>query len=419
MQRTTYLAADATAPEDYADLLGAATLRTKRLVEGSWTIVGNSHSNARGNLPADSKCKLSMICSYPTSILQKVKTTSDPENCPQYQATQAIQHWREEVNNASAIASSGSSEDSSDRTSIHTPTLVTETLDLLGDISIADDVFLDQVLRGTQHLGTPVADIGDLISFDETHERNYQEKLSRQDKLPLLGLSEVPVYAPPPNSGIPMSPRATMTPRQSLRGFKKGPSRTCLNGHPHPSMFRDTGLEIKNRVGILQLLPGEVSIRLTFGRVFLTRFPSNLVDLENQLQYPKERILQFLSSIPKECIGFTPVLSTQESDAVALPAIKIFGMSEWTLAEPKVYYDFVCEFGQSVTDCCTLELDPQTGASMRSRQTEVFSAFLHCPSSNWDMKVSGRHSVDTAHRYRTWLDKWLGSVKISYVPRNR
>ena len=407
MQRTTYLAANATAAEEYEDLLGAATLRTKIMVEGNWTIVDKVRSNVRGSLPADSKYKPSMFC-YPTSIPQRVKTTTDPENCPQYQATEAIQHWREEVNNART--SSDSSENSSHYTSIYTPTLVAEPFDLLGDISIADDIFLDQVPGYMHRQEISITDIGDLISFEETYERNYQEEKqsSRRDEVPLLELSKEVLPDTPPSLGDPMPLKAATTPRQSRSSHTK-PDAT--------SIFRNTGLQINNLVDILRLLPGDVSICLTFGRVFFKRLPSSLVDLENHLQYPKERILQSLSSIPKECMGFTPVLSTQESDAGALPAIKISGMSEWTLAESKVYYDIICDLGPSGTDCCILELDPQTGVSMRSRHTEVFSAFLHCPSSNWDMKISGRHSVDTAHRYRNWLDKWLSSVKVSYVPR--
>lgn len=439
MDRTTYLDAGTANSDGYSVLLGAATVRTKLLaLDGTWKPDYDKHANIPyGKLPHDIECTALRNYQYPKIVSKHIKGSP---NCvlgsSPSAATYPVENWREGVCNA--VSDSGDSVIDAPEMSIAPSNVV----DLLGDIQWDENQMLEPVAlcyRSTN--GTTMDDQEDLISFEETNIVSAKEMgsslsgtSSRQLLLhetlppvpPLLcletkyeSLLDIEWLTESPTKSPTKSP--TRNPAKSPTKIPAKPAKRSARvtlpakrRHDGSSpMFQDTKRRIKSLAAVLQVLPGQISLRLTFGRIYLKQFSSNLVELENSQHYPREKTLQHLAGLAGNDIGFTPMLSTHESDIFALPAIKTPKFAQWDPISSKIYYDFSCEFGTDPTDCCIVEVDPDTGVTSHSPQTEVFTTFIHCPSSKWDIKVSGQHSMDVSQKHGYWLEHWLNAVNVS------
>lgn len=166
----------------------------------------------------------------------------------------------------------------------------------------------------------------------------------------------------------------------------------------------------------LRLMPGRVSIRLLFGRILLKDVHQSYVDTQQTLQYTLPEVSNHLKGFTSQRVGFSPILSSEAEDIYRLIRITPRGADGWDLFESKVYYDLHCSFGPHEMDGAVVEIDSDGGAVCRSHRVECFALYLHHPGREWDLKLAGHQHYDLTVPQQSWIENWLQSAKLTYVP---
>ncbi|KAL7927500.1 hypothetical protein ACQKWADRAFT_276948 [Trichoderma austrokoningii] len=163
-------------------------------------------------------------------------------------------------------------------------------------------------------------------------------------------------------------------------------------------ILRHCESQLKDMSQILELSPGYISLEIVFGRIYIKKLAPRMVnDSASQRSYQSvDEATNFLNgpNFPPDCVGVSPILSTMGGDGDLLANITPPGDVPWRLSEREIWFDFRCNFPDSRGEFFILELNAKTFQyRCRGPRTELFSMYLHCPGSAWDMKACGARST--------------------------
>lgn len=175
---------------------------------------------------------------------------------------------------------------------------------------------------------------------------------------------------------------------------------------------------VKEMASILRLTPGYVRLELKFGRIYFRNFSHSLVNIGKGPSFETNEMLDQINNteyLPAECMGFSPILSTQGGDADRLAALPP-GDGNWAISGTQTWYDFMCTLGPNRNDRFVLEIEAETfDYRCREAQKEAFGLFLHCPQRAWDMKVCGTHckALNDSTQHQEFAKALVASLRIS------
>jgi hypothetical protein len=163
-------------------------------------------------------------------------------------------------------------------------------------------------------------------------------------------------------------------------------------------------------MSLVQFIPGHVSVRLKFGRLYLTNLGAAEVDVGNGPYWSKTKLIDNLQ-VPESVnnLRFCTVLSIFGADADAL-----VGTSTplWTPPTIHAVYRIECSFkGEEFfveIDADTFEYD------CRGAELEMSSISVHCPRQAWDMKVCADSSknLNTSEVHRAFGNMITRSLHV-------
>lgn len=140
----------------------------------------------------------------------------------------------------------------------------------------------------------------------------------------------------------------------------------------------------------VQFIPGHVSIRLKFGRFYITDLGPAEVDMGCGPYRNMDKILESLEAItPSSNLQFSTILTTIGPDADTIAGTSA-SIAMWTQPKVQILYRIVCTFQE---ETFIVEIDGDTfDFTCRGSSFEMDSIFVHCPRNAWDMKVCADRS---------------------------
>lgn len=166
---------------------------------------------------------------------------------------------------------------------------------------------------------------------------------------------------------------------------------------------------------ILQRCPGFVTVRLQFGRFYLTDLSSADVDCGNGPHREMADLLRELQALEQERISFSTILSTFRSDADMLIT---YPTSPWVLLEENTTYQIQCTLDNKNF---TVDVDAETFKfSCHGPMSELGCTLVHCVHHAWDLKLAVNHSsnLNASHGYRNIGQAITNSLQIRFVPHS-
>lgn len=297
--------------------------------------------------------------------------------------------------------------------------------DLLGDIPVNIKYTLPDIIRTTEEKCRTVDIDGpeDLISFEDIHKETTS--VTSSPGLNAENLAFIPLDQHSEHKSTPEAMDAAITNAKTdevsinkpknldLQKSSKVALRRNLNSAA--SSIAEATVYLQTAMHSLKVLPGRVSIRLDFGRIFLKGVHESHIDISQTLKFELNEVLKQLEGVDGNCTGFSSLLSAKEEDISKLIRIVPEGTTDWELFEARVFYDLHCSFGPSANGCSVVEVDPERGTTCRSGFAECFALYLHFPKDQWDLRLIGRQHYDLTGIEKTWIEGWLESSKVSYV----
>lgn len=151
---------------------------------------------------------------------------------------------------------------------------------------------------------------------------------------------------------------------------------------------------VKDLASVLQLMPGNVSINLNFGRFYLKDLSHSQDDVGAGPYWKVVDMVESLNAneLPPQCLGFTTILSTCGSDVDDLAEIRPPEEEKWSLRNTRVLYEFTCSIQGE--DDFVVEVDSQTlEYGCRGLKEDLGCLYLHCVQRPWDMQVGVSQST--------------------------
>lgn len=298
--------------------------------------------------------------------------------------------------------------------------------DLLDDIPVNIKYTLPAIIRSTEekYRGTVDTDgAEDLISFEEIYKETTAVTSARG--LNVENLAFIPFDQHSEHDSTPEAMEAaiinaktkefSVTKPKNLDLPKSSKVALRRNLNSAASSITEATVYLQTAMHALKLMPGRVSIRLEFGRIFLKGVRESHIDISQTLKFELNEVLKQLRGVDRNCTGFSSTLSAKEDDISKLTRIVPEGTADWELFETRVFYDLHCSFGPSANGCSVVEVDPERGTTCRSGFAECFALYLHFPKDQWDLRLIGRQHYDLTGIEKTWIEGWLESSKVSYV----
>ncbi|POR39804.1 Uncharacterized protein TPAR_00024 [Tolypocladium paradoxum] len=221
------------------------------------------------------------------------------------------------------------------------------------------------------------------------------ESLSARKSEPLLysGADKASTRQPLTRSGLAQELPSFPDPKATTVGKAVVPKPSDLRAGKAPSstksaMLTLTEARVKALASVLQLMPGNVSIDLNFGRFYLKDLSHSQVDVGAGPHWTIADILESLNAneLPPQCLGFSTMLSTCGPDVDDLVEIQPPEEEKWSLCNTRVLYEFTCSMqgaGEFV-----VEVDSQTlEYGCRGLKEDLGHLYLHCVQRPWDLQV--------------------------------
>lgn len=176
-------------------------------------------------------------------------------------------------------------------------------------------------------------------------------------------------------------------------------------------------MRMKELSTILQYTPGYVSVKLKFGRFYMTNISHSAVDIgSGPYSGPHKDLKELLSDLKghvmSQDIRFSTTLSTYGPDADALADVWLPGGAAWTLARRDVFYDVQCTLDETKF---LVEIDATTFESCcRGPSSEVGNLYIQCVERVWDMKVCMERSanLNTSAKHKNISEAIVSSLHV-------
>ncbi|KAG5927278.1 hypothetical protein E4U42_002394 [Claviceps africana] len=147
----------------------------------------------------------------------------------------------------------------------------------------------------------------------------------------------------------------------------------------------------------LEQCPGFVTVRLQFGRFYLTDLKSAHVDIGSGPYRTMADLRRELEAVERERIGFSTILSGLKSDANLLVN---YPTSPWVYLEEDKTCQIQCTLDEKQL---SIDVDATTfDFSCRGPWSELACTLVHCVHQAWDLKLAVNHSsnlnISAAHQ---------------------
>lgn len=208
----------------------------------------------------------------------------------------------------------------------------------------------------------------------------------------------------------------------SLKGMDVSVAKPSENSPNKTTPLRLARERVKMLTRILQLCPGHVAIELRLGRIYLKKASSGIVDIGSGPRWLTSDSVQCLKSgygsLPRDCIGFSPILTTSGPEADSILQARTHQQERWKLADCKAYYDFACTLMGRPKDQFVVEVDANSFATRcRGLRQDMGSLFLHCVNAAWDLRACAWRSacLDGSALHAAIAQALVASLQVGYV----
>ncbi|KAG5949889.1 hypothetical protein E4U53_005674 [Claviceps sorghi] len=197
----------------------------------------------------------------------------------------------------------------------------------------------------------------------------------------------------------------------------KSKPKEVQNHRSRPHVIKILEEHVTSLRPILQRCPGFVTVRLQFGRFYLTDLSSADVDIGTGPHRKMADLHRELEDVERERIGFSTNLSRLKSDADLLVN---YPTSPWVrLGKKDLVYQIQCRLDKKEL---MIEVDATTfDFSCRGPSSELGCTLVHCVHQTWDLKLAVNHSsnLDISQDHRIVGQAITNSLQISTTPDDK